>query len=58
MHISVGDLSTSASDKGLSLDHHQAFILINAMILVIGPLGANFSDILIDFFIFSIKNAF
>ena len=35
------------SDTGLSTDWHQAIILTNAGILLIVPLGTNFSKILI-----------
>ena len=34
------------SDNGLSPDRHQAIILTNARILLIGPLGTNFNEIL------------
>ena len=37
-----------ASENDLSPDQHQAIILTNAGILLIGPLGTNFSEILIE----------
>ena len=46
-HICVGNLSNIDSDNGLSSGHRQAIIWINAGILLIGPLGTNFSGILI-----------
>ena len=36
------------SDNGLSPDRRQAIILTNAGLLLIGPLGTNFSEILIE----------
>ena len=46
-HICVGNLTIIASDNGLQLGRRQDIIWINAGILLIGPLGTNFSDILI-----------
>ena len=43
------------SDNGLSLERRQAIIWTNAGILFIGPLGTNFSDILIEIQTFSLK---
>ena len=48
MHISFGKLTITGSDNGLSSDRHQAIIWCNAGILLIGPLGTNFSEILIE----------
>ena len=47
------------SDNGLSPGRRQAIIWTNADILLIGPLGTNFSDISIDICSFFIqRNAF
>ena len=46
-HVCVGDLTTIGSDNGLSPGRRQAIIWTNAGILSIGPLGTNFSEILI-----------
>ena len=54
-HICVGKLSIIGSDYGLSPRRRQAIILTNAGILLIGTLGTNFSDILIEIQIFSLK---
>ena len=42
-------------DNGLSPGRRQAIIWTNAEILLIGPLGTNFSEILIEIDIFSFK---
>ena len=54
-HICVCKLTTTGSDNGLSPDRCQAIIWTNAGILLIGPLGTNFSEILVKFLIFSFK---
>ena len=36
--------TTIGSDNGLSPSRHQAIIWINAGILLIGPIGTNFSE--------------
>ena len=54
-HICVGKLTIIASDNGLSPGRRQAIIWTNAGILLIGPLGTNFSEILIGIHIFSFK---
>ena len=54
-HICVGKLTTIGSDNGLSPDRRQAIIWTNAGILLIGPLGTNFSEILIEILTFSFK---
>ena len=46
-HICVSNLNIIDSDNGLSPDRRQAIIWTNAGILLIGPLGTNFSEILI-----------
>ena len=54
-HICVGNLTIIGSDIGLSPDRHQAIIWTNAAILLIGPLGTWFSEILIGILTFSFK---
>ena len=54
-HICVGNLTINGSDNGLSPGRRQAIIWINARILLIGPLGTNFSGFLIEINTFSIK---
>ena len=54
-HISIGDLTITASDNGLSPDRCQAIISTNAGILLIGPLGTNFREILMEIHTFSFK---
>ena len=55
-HICVSKLSIIGSDNGLSPDWRQAIIWTNAGILLIGTLGTNFNEILIEIHIFSFKN--
>ena len=58
-HICVSKLTIIVSDNGLSPDRRQAIIRTSAGILLIGPLGTNFSEILIEILTFSLKkNAF
>ena len=52
-HICVGKLTILGSDNGLSPRRRQAIIWTNAGVLLIGPLGTNFSEILIGIQIFS-----
>ena len=52
-HICVSNLTIIGSDNGLSPGRRQAIIWTNAGILLIGPLGANFSEILIEIQTFS-----
>ena len=54
-HICVSKLATSASDNGLSPGRRQAIIWTNAGILLIRPLGTNFSEFLVEILIFSFK---
>ena len=54
-HICVGKLTIIGSDNGLSPDRHQAIIWTNDGILLIGPVGTNFSEILIEILTFSFK---
>ena len=48
MHIYVSKLTIIGSDNGLSPDRRRAIIWTNAGILLIGPLGTNFSEFLIE----------
>ena len=54
-HICVSKLTIIGSDNGLSPGRRQAIIWTNAGILLIGPLGTNFSEILIEIHTFSFK---
>ena len=54
-HICVGNLTFIDSDNGLSPGRRQAIIWSNADILLIGPLGTNFCEILIEINAFSFK---
>ena len=54
-HICVSKLTIIDSDNGLSPGRRQAIIWTNARILLIGPLGTNFSDILNGIQTFSFK---
>ena len=54
-HICVVNLTIIGSDNGLSPGRRQAIIWTNAWILLIGPLGTNFIEILIGIQIFSFK---
>ena len=47
--ICVSKQNIIGSDNGLSPDRRQAIVWTNAGILFIGPLGTNFSEILIEF---------
>ena len=47
-HICVNKILIIGSDNGLSPDRRQAIIWTNAGILLIGPLGTNFSEIAIE----------
>ena len=54
-HICVGELTSIDSDNGLSPERRQAIIWTNDGVLLIGPLGTNFSEILIKIQTFSLK---
>ena len=54
-HICVNKLTIICSDNGLSPERRQAIIQTNAGILLIGLLGTNFSEILIEIQTFSLK---
>ena len=55
MHIWVSKLTIIGSDIGLSPERRQSIIWTNAGMLLIGPLGINFSKILIKIQTFSLK---
>ena len=52
-HICVSKLTILGSDNGLSPEKRQVIICTNAGLLLIGPLGTNFSEILIKLLTFS-----
>ena len=54
-HICVTQLTIIGSDNGLTPGRRQAIIWTNVGMLLIGPLGTNFSEILIEIIIFSFK---
>ena len=54
-HISVSKQTIIGSDNGLSPCRRQAIIWTNAGLLLIGPLGTNFSELLIEIPTFSFK---
>ena len=54
-HICVSRLTIIGSDNGLSPDRRQAIIWTNVGLLLIGPLGTNFSEIVIEILTFSFK---
>ena len=53
--IGVSDETIIGSDNGLSPGRRQAIIWTNDEILLIGPSGTNFSEILIEILAFSFK---
>ena len=57
-HICVGNLTIIGSDNGLSPGRRQAIIWTNAGILLIGPLGTNFDEIVIGIQTFSLKKIY
>ena len=54
-HICVSEPTSIGSDNGLSPGQPQAIIWTNAGILLIGPLGTNFSEIVIEIQTFSLR---
>ena len=54
-HMCVGNLTIIGSDNGLSPERPQAIIWTNAGILLLGPLGTNFNENLIEILTFSLK---
>ena len=57
-HICVGNLTIIGSDNGLSPGRRQAIIWTNAGILLIGPLGTNFGEILAEILTLSFTNMY
>ena len=55
-HICVSELTIIGSDNGLAPGRRQSIIWNYAGLLLIEPLGTNFSEILIEIHIFSFKN--
>ena len=51
-HICISKIIIIGSDSGLSCSRSQAIIWTNTGILLIGPLGINFSEILLNIFSF------
>ena len=56
-HICVGNLANIGSDDGLPPVRCQGIVWTNAAILLIGPLGTNFSEIWIGIQTFSLKKS-
>ena len=54
-HTCVSELTIIGSDNSLSPDRRQAIIWTSAGILLIGPSGTNFNEILIKILTFSFK---
>ena len=54
-HIHISKLTIIGSDNGLSPGRCQAIVWTNAVICLIGPLGTNFNEILIEIYTFSFK---
>ena len=54
-HICVFNVTIIGSDNGLSPGRRQAITWTNVGILLIGPLGTNFSEMLIEIHTFSFK---
>ena len=54
-HICISKLTIVGSDNGLSPGRRQAIIWTNNGILLIGPLGTHFSEILIEIYTYSFK---
>ena len=57
-HICVCKLTIIGSENGLSPGRRQAIIWTNAGILSFGPLGTNFSEILVEIYVFSFKKIY
>ena len=57
-HICVSKVANIGSDNGLPPGRRQTIIWTNVGILLSGPLATNFSEILIDIYIFSLKKMY
>ena len=55
MHLFIGTQTIVGSDNGLSSGWRQAIIWTNAGVLLMGPLGTNFSEFVIEILTFSSK---
>ena len=58
MHICVSKLTIIGADNGVSPGRRQAIIWINAGISLMGPLETNFSEILIEIYVYSFKKMY
>ena len=58
MHTWVSKLTIIGSDNGLALARHQAIIWTIAGILLFGPVGTNFSEILLEIYTFLFKKMY
>ena len=56
-HICVSKVALIGADNGLEPGRRQAIILTNAGILLIGPLGTNFNEILVEIHTFSFRKS-
>ena len=56
--LCIGNLATIGLHNGLLPGWRQAIFWTSAAILLIGPLGTNFSEILIEIITFSVKKMF
>ena len=54
-HICVSNLTIIGSDNGLSSGWRQAIIWTSSGVLIVGPLGTDFSEVLIGIHTFSFK---
>ena len=54
-HICVSEVTSIGSDNGSSPGQRQGIIWTNTAILIIGPMGTNFSEILIEILTLSLK---
>ena len=57
-HMCVGNLTIIGSDNGLSPARRQAITWTNVEILLIGSLGTNFSEMLIEIHAFSFRKSY
>ena len=55
MHICISKVAIIGSNNDLLPGQHQAIILTNVWMLLISPLGTNFSEILIEIYNFLSK---
>ena len=55
LRLSVSEIIITGSNNGLLPGQHQVIIWTNAEVLLIGPLGINISEILIEIYTISFK---